>query len=105
VDAEREMSAPSYISAFRGTNRIRTFVSMGVFACQHFAGIIFVLSFSTYLFQLAGLETFDLGVGVTACGVAGNFCSWFLVNRLGRRPIFLGGMMGCTAILFLHWRS
>ncbi|KAL2841025.1 general substrate transporter [Aspergillus pseudoustus] len=104
VDAEREMSAPSYISAFRGTDRIRTFISMGVFACQHFAGIIFVLSFSTYFFQLAGLDTsnaFDLGVGVTACGVAGNLCSWFLVNRLGRRPIFLGGMIGCTTILFL----
>jgi sugar porter (SP) family MFS transporter len=104
VRAEREMSAPSYIAAFRGTDRTRTLISIGVFACQHFAGIIFVLSFSTYFFELAGLDisnAFNLGVGVTACGVAGNLCSWFLVNRAGRRPIFLGGMVGCTVILFL----
>ncbi|KAL4882054.1 maltose permease [Aspergillus karnatakaensis] len=104
VNAESELSAPSYLSTFRGTDRTRTLISMGVFACQHFAGIIFVLSFSTYFFELAGLDisnAFNLGVGVTACGVAGNFCSWFLVNRVGRRPIFLGGMVGCTTILFL----
>ncbi|KAE8416035.1 general substrate transporter [Aspergillus pseudocaelatus] len=104
VNAEREASTPSYISAFRGTDRIRTLISIGAFTCQHLAGIVFVLSFSTYFFQLAGVSTssaFDLGVGVTACGVAGNFCSWFLVNRIGRRPIFLGGMAGCTALLLL----
>ncbi|KAE8378536.1 maltose permease [Aspergillus bertholletiae] len=104
VNAEQEASAPSYLSAFRGTDRIRTLISIGVFTCQHLAGIVFVLSFSTYFFQLAGLSTsnaFDLGVGVTACGVAGNFCSWFLVNRVGRRPIFLGGMAGCTTVLLL----
>ncbi|OGM50899.1 hypothetical protein ABOM_000694 [Aspergillus bombycis] len=104
VNAEQEALTPSYISAFRGTDRIRTLISIGVFTCQHLAGIVFVLSFSTYFFQLAGLGTssaFDLGVGVTACGVAGNICSWFLVNRVGRRPIFLGGMAGCTTLLLL----
>ncbi|KAF7529965.1 hypothetical protein PCG10_004940 [Penicillium crustosum] len=104
VEAEACCEKASYALAFQGTNRIRTLISMGVFACQHFAGIIFVLSFSTYFFQLAGLSTsnaFDLGVGLTACGVAGNICSWFLVHRLGRRPIFLGGMVACTTILFL----
>ncbi|KAL2831563.1 maltose permease [Aspergillus cavernicola] len=104
VEVERSFSSPSYVSAFRGTDRIRTLISMGVFACQHMAGIIFVLSFSTYFFELAGLDisnAFNLGVGVTASGVAGNICSWFLVNRVGRRPIFLGGMVGCTALLIL----
>ncbi|KAF9894648.1 hypothetical protein FE257_006536 [Aspergillus nanangensis] len=104
VEAECAAQQPGYLAAFRGADRTRTCISMGIFACQHFAGIIFVLSFSTYFFQLAGLDTedsFDLGVGVTACGVAGNICSWFLVNRVGRRPIFLGGMVGCTIILLL----
>jgi Na+/melibiose symporter-like transporter len=63
--------------------------------CQHLVGIIFVLGFSTYFFQLAGLPTersFDLGVGVTACGVVGTMLSWTIVNRLGRRTIFVWGM-------------
>ncbi|KAF7596129.1 hypothetical protein BBP40_003391 [Aspergillus hancockii] len=104
VDVEREASTPSYISAFRGTDRIRTLISIGVFACQHLAGIVFVLSLSTYLFELAGLDingAFELGVGATACGVAGNLCSWFLVNKVGRRPIYLGGMVGCKTLLLL----
>lgn len=99
VEEEATMASPSYISAFKGTDRVRTLISVGVFACQHAVGIIFVLSFSTYFFQLAGLDTqksLNLGVGVTACGVAGNICSWFIVNRFGRRPSFITGMFACT---------
>lgn len=96
--------APSLIQCFKGTDLIRTMISMGVFVCQHFVGIIFVLGYSTYFFQLAGLEdsrSFDLGVGVTACGVLGNICSWFVVNSFGRRKIFLSGMGALTVLLFL----
>ncbi|CAG7556450.1 unnamed protein product [Fusarium equiseti] len=95
---------PSWAQCFKGTDLIRTMISMGVFICQHFVGIIFVLGYSTYFFQLAGLEesrSFDLGVGVTACGVLGNICSWFVVNSFGRRKIFLSGMGGLTILLFL----
>ncbi|KAK8931769.1 hypothetical protein H634G_04288 [Metarhizium anisopliae BRIP 53293] len=94
----------SIIQCFRRTNRIRTAISTGVFACQHFVGIIFVMGYSTYFFQLAGLppsKSFDLGVGVTACGLLGNIFSWFIVNSLGRRKIFTSGMILMTTILFL----
>ncbi|KAF5024667.1 hypothetical protein F66182_3289 [Fusarium sp. NRRL 66182] len=94
----------SWAQCFKGTDLVRTMISVGVFLCQHFVGIIFVLGYSTYFFQLAGLEnsrSFDLGVGVTACGVAGNICSWFVVNSFGRRNIFLSGMGSLTLLLFL----
>ncbi|KAI8713561.1 MFS domain-containing protein [Fusarium sp. LHS14.1] len=89
VDEEASMASSSYISAFQGTDRVRTLISIGVFTYQH---------------ALAGLDTrksLNLGVGVTACGVAGNICSWFIVNRYGRRPIFVIGMFACTTILLL----
>ncbi|KKY15570.1 putative maltose permease [Phaeomoniella chlamydospora] len=89
---------------FKGTNFTRSLISVGVFACQHFTGIIFVLGFSTYFFQLAGLaveKSFDLGVGVTACGVVGVIISWSLLNNFGRRRLFLCGMISLTTILFL----
>ncbi|KAH6684802.1 general substrate transporter [Halenospora varia] len=101
---EATHKSPSYLDCFRGTNLLRTGISTGVFACQHFVGIIFVLGYSTYFFQLAGLDTsnsFDLGVGVTACGVLGNLCSWFVVNSYGRRKIFLLGMFTLTTVLLL----
>jgi sugar porter (SP) family MFS transporter len=103
-EAASASEKPSLLSCFRGTDRLRTMISMGVFACQHFAGIIFVLGYSTYFFQLAGLDTsnsFDLGVGVTACGVAGNVCSWFVVNSFGRRSVFISGMGILTGLLLL----
>ncbi|KAF4980637.1 hypothetical protein FZEAL_3386 [Fusarium zealandicum] len=94
----------SWAQCFKGTDRVRTMISMGVFVCQHLVGIVFVLGYSTYFFQLAGLaesRSFDLGVGVTACGVAGNICSWFVINSFGRRKIFLGGMLTVAGLLFL----
>jgi sugar porter (SP) family MFS transporter len=103
IAEEESGSRASLIDCFRGTNLIRTMISMGVFVCQHAVGIIFVLGFSSYFFQLAGLDTsksFDLGVGVTACGVAGNIASWFIINNVGRRPTFVWGMAVLTVMLF-----
>lgn len=94
----------SIIQCFRGTNLLRTLISMGIFLCQHFTGIIFALGYSSYFFQLAGLETwrsFDLGVGVTAAGVSATIISWFIIERVGRRLIFLTGMVSLTLILLL----
>ncbi|OLN87250.1 General alpha-glucoside permease 4 [Colletotrichum chlorophyti] len=95
---------PGFIDCFKGTDLLRTGISTGVFLCQHLVGIVFVLGYSTYFFQLAGLnrsKSFDLGVGVTACGVAGNITSWFVVESFGRRKIFLSGMASLTALLLL----
>ncbi|KAK9233946.1 hypothetical protein V1525DRAFT_391935 [Lipomyces kononenkoae] len=67
--------------------------------------IIFVLGYSIYFFKLAGLDTsqaFDLGVGVTACGVFGNFVSWFIVtSTFGRRKTFNYGMTVLTVLLLM----
>ncbi|ORY13441.1 general substrate transporter [Clohesyomyces aquaticus] len=102
--AHGEAKQPSILECFHGTNLIRTGISTGAFVCQHIVGIVFVLGYSSYFFQLAGLNrgrSFDLGVGVTACGVFGNFISWFTVNRFGRRVIFIMGMCVLTALLIL----
>ncbi|KAL7945180.1 general substrate transporter [Trichoderma barbatum] len=94
----------SFVQCFKGTNRVRTFISMGVFVCQHFTGIIFVMGFSTYFFQLAGLDkskSFNLGIGVAGCGLCGNILSWLVMNSFGRRKLFVGCMFISTAILVL----
>ncbi|KAL8420794.1 hypothetical protein RB594_003558 [Gaeumannomyces avenae] len=106
IEEERRSKAAQgrLMDCFRGTNLLRTGISTGVFLCQHLVGIIFVLGYSTYFFQLAGLpesQAFDLSVGVTACGVAGNMASWFVVERFGRRTVFLTGMVTLTTLLML----
>lgn len=103
ISEEHGEQESKFLDCFKGTNILRSCISTGVFACQHFVGIVFVLGFSTYFFQLAGLDTsrsFDLGVGVTACGVAGNIASWFVVDSYGRRKVFITGM-GCLTLLLM----
>lgn len=105
VDEDMELTkSAKWIHCFQGTNLVRTIISTGVFACQHLTGIVFVLGFSTYFFELAGLSdsnSFSLGVGVTSCGVVGNLISWSVINNFGRRKSFVTGMVALTTVLFL----
>lgn len=106
IEETSQQANASFFDCFRGTNLLRTGISCGGFVCQHLVGIIFVLGYSTYFFELAGLENshaFDLGVGVTACGVLGNFLSWFMINSslFGRRKLFVGGMAIPTTLLLM----
>lgn len=71
---------------------------------QRLSGIVSVLGFSTYFFELAGLSVdnaFDLDLGVTACGIVGNLILWTVINTLGRRKTFMAGMVALTTVLFL----
>ncbi|WVQ78292.1 hypothetical protein IAT38_000377 [Cryptococcus sp. DSM 104549] len=91
----------SYLGCFKGTSKQRTVIALMVFVLQQFAGIVFVVGYSTFLFQLAGFDTsksFKLGVGVSAVGVAGNLVALFTVNKLGRRFIFFWGMVMCGVL-------
>lgn len=105
VDEDLELTSHArWIDCFKGTNLIRTLISTGVFACQHLTGIVFVLGFSTYFFELAGLsnnDAFALGVGVTAMGVVGNLISWTVLNSFGRRKTFITGMIAITTVVLL----
>ncbi|KAG1726395.1 maltose permease [Suillus lakei] len=93
-----------YIDCFRGVNLRRTIVATMVFVLQQGAGVVFVLGFSTYFFELAGFantNAFNLGIGVTAIGIVGNLLTFYTVNRFGRRFIFFWGMLACTTVLLL----
>ncbi|KAI0951244.1 hypothetical protein AcW1_008337 [Taiwanofungus camphoratus] len=94
----------TYADCFRGVNLRRTIVASMVFVLQQVAGVVFVLGFSTYFFELAGFadsKAFDLGVGVTAIGVVGNLLTFYTVNYYGRRFIFNWTMFALTIVLLL----
>jgi len=98
---ERQAANTTYGDCFRGVNRRRTIIASMVFVLQQVAGVVFVLGYSSYFFQLAGFNTnnsFRLGVGVTAIGIVGNLCALFTVNRFGRRGLFNWGMVGCVVV-------
>ncbi|CAG8305351.1 unnamed protein product [Penicillium salamii] len=100
---EESAQSAGYLDCFRGTDLRRTLIVIAVWTINSFSGVNFVLSYSTYFFQIAGLPTsrsFDMGVGVTAVGVVGNICSWWVINTIGRRSLF-PGMVVLTIIVFI----
>ncbi|KAF8131390.1 hypothetical protein EV363DRAFT_1481910 [Boletus edulis] len=77
---------------------------MMVFVLQQAAGVVFVLGFSTYFFELAGFannNAFNLGVGMTAIGVVRNLLTFYTVNCFGCHFLFNWGIVACTIILLL----
>ncbi|KAL6246847.1 hypothetical protein RBB50_006154 [Rhinocladiella similis] len=101
---ERAMEAGStYWDCFKRINRRRTEIATGVYSIQVLSGI-YLVGYSTYFFQLAGLEgekAFDMGIGYLALGWVGTICSWFLLLKVGRRRIYNTGLFIMSVIMIV----
>ena len=104
-NAANEMQkSSSYAECFKGTNRRRTLICMFIYACQYLSGIIFVLGYQSYYYQLIGYtakKSFLLGMLNNACQFVANILSWFLINYFGRRPLIVWGQLTCAISLFI----
>ncbi|KAK5449345.1 hypothetical protein LTS15_008887 [Exophiala xenobiotica] len=101
---KEETLGATYAECFRRSNLRRTIVSAMPLTIQTFSGVAFVSSYSTYYQQLAGYSTtasFHLFIAQQVVSGAGNVCSWFLVDRIGRRPLTLWGMVILTTLLLI----
>ncbi|RAL63972.1 hypothetical protein DID88_003160 [Monilinia fructigena] len=105
ISAEaKNSSETTYLDCFRGSNLRRTEIAMGIFAVAQLTGVVFSVGYSSYFFELAGISNsnaFTLSVGVTILGLLGVICSWFLINRCGRRSTSLVGTAILTFLLLL----
>ncbi|PMD36276.1 MFS general substrate transporter [Hyaloscypha variabilis F] len=93
-----------YLDCFKGANLRRTEIAMGIFAVAQFTGVVFIIGYSSYFFELAGLSassSFSLSIGVSVLGLIGVICSWFLIDRTGRRSTTLYGLTIIVILLFL----
>lgn len=92
---EREISVgTSYLDCFKGTDLRRTEIACVCFVGQVFCGSQFAYS-ATYFFQQAGLDSSDayaLNLGATGIGFTCTILAWFLLNRVGRRLLYITGM-------------
>ncbi|KAJ5703543.1 hypothetical protein N7493_011468 [Penicillium malachiteum] len=104
VAQERELarSGSAWLDCFRGDNLRRTVIVCMVYIAQQFVGVNFVSGYLTYYFKLAGVkDSVATAQGAYAVQLFGNICSWLLVDRLGRRPMIVGGMFVITIGLFI----
>ncbi|KAL4864798.1 hypothetical protein BDV12DRAFT_205541 [Aspergillus spectabilis] len=88
----------SYLDCFRGTNIRRTEIVCCVWMCQVFCGIWFGGNV-TYFLQQQGFtptQSFNFGLGLNAVGWLATVCSWFVMQWVGRRALYVWGL----AIMF-----
>lgn len=83
----------SILECFKGTNLRRTLIAMLPMLMQSLSGVAYISNYSTYYYQLAGFSdtnSYQIAVGAQALSLARNMTSWFLLDRIGRRSLFLG---------------
>lgn len=104
IKAKEATSGGSFLDCFRGTNRRRTFLTIAPLTIQALSGVSFISFYGTYYFQLAGNSvhrSFQLSCGAQALSITGNIASWFLIDRIGRRPLIFWGMCSLTVLLLV----
>ncbi|KAF6840437.1 maltose permease [Colletotrichum plurivorum] len=104
VAKEQEISKESgtWLQCFRGSDGRRTLIICMVYISQQFIGVNFISGYLTYYFRLAGVQN-PIGIAQAAFAVQlfGNMCSWPLIDRVGRRPMIVGGCFVMTAALLV----
>ena len=102
--AKAQTAGASFIHCFQGTNLRRTIISVMPMAIHALSGVSFVAGYSTYYQQLAGFSTlasFNLSIVQQVISMFGIVCSWFLIDRVGRRALTFWGMMLLTVLLVI----
>lgn len=90
----------SYLDCFRGSNLRRTEICCLAFTGQVFNGIN-MMNPGTYFWEQAGLSahnSYKVSVAETAIGLLATFVGSVLIAHLGRRPLYLWGMVLMTVV-------
>ncbi|KAL7424685.1 hypothetical protein Q5752_000369 [Cryptotrichosporon argae] len=89
-----ETAGASFLDCFRGTNLRRTEINCVVWAAQILCGNA-ILGYSVVFLERAGfseVHAFDVNISLSICYLVGGVVSWFLMARLGRATIYMGGL-------------
>ncbi|WVW79631.1 hypothetical protein I302_101600 [Kwoniella bestiolae CBS 10118] len=89
-----ETAGSSVLECFRGVNLRRTEINCVVWAAQILCGNA-ILGYSVTFLQMAGfseVQSFNLNISLSCCYIIGGILSWFLMARLGRATLYMGGL-------------
>jgi SP family general alpha glucoside:H+ symporter-like MFS transporter len=102
--ARLETAGVTYLECFRNSNLRRTIIAAAPLSIQALSGLFFVSCYSTYYQQMVGYDTattYSLNIVQNILAITGNVCSWFLIDRIGRRPLSCYGMLMLTILLLV----
>lgn len=99
IEAEKATLANvSFLDLFRDPiNRRRTLLSIGAISVQAASGAMYMISYGTYFFAMAGIgKPFMNSCILIACGVFVILVNSCLITRFGRRRVFIMcGLVAC----------
>ncbi|KAJ5300179.1 hypothetical protein PENANT_c175G08769 [Penicillium antarcticum] len=101
-EAESQQNA-SYAECFRGTNLRRTLIAIMVFQSEPMSGLGFVSNYGALMYQYLGIgdrQSFLIQIGAQILSISGAIISFLISDLIGRRPMYLGGCIGLTMLLF-----
>jgi len=103
-ELEIAMSAgTNYWDCFKGIDLRRTEIASMAWLAQAWCGAV-LIGFAVQVYQRAGLsdaDAFSLNIGQSGMGAVGTMLSWFLMQYVGRRKIYLYGLAAMTVILVI----
>ncbi|KAH6613049.1 general substrate transporter [Boeremia exigua] len=104
IELERGMKVGgSYLDCFKGTNLRRTEIAMVSWGLQILPGFV-IQNYTTYFFTLAGLSprnSFNMSMGTFGMAFVGTCLSWVLQTHMGRRTIYLWGLICMLPIMWI----
>jgi SP family general alpha glucoside:H+ symporter-like MFS transporter len=99
---EKQISAgTNYWDCFKAVDLRRTEIVCMTWLSQTLSGTA-LGGLSTFFYQQAGIsdsDSFKLSWGKDAIGAVGTITSWFVLDKIGRKTLMLGGM--CTIFVLL----
>lgn len=98
---EEHLAGTSYLDAFQRTNLRRTEIASISYTAQNLCGSA-MMGYSVQFYERAGLSTsnsFTFNVIQYSIGAIGVVLSWVLLNKFGRRTMYLSGMGSLLAVL------
>ena len=99
--ANSNKQSTTYWDCFKGTDLRRTEIVCMVWCTQIFCGDYIN---TIYFLEQAGIsptDAFDLGLGQNAMAIVATACSWALMSRIGRRTLYMAGLIAMGTILFI----
>ncbi|KAH0613671.1 uncharacterized protein H6S33_005557 [Morchella sextelata] len=98
TEQEELNKSSTWADCFRGTNLRRTLLAILIQVMQQFTGVSFIFNYGTVFFSQVGVGgPFIIMIMTNLVNLIGTVVSFFLVDRLGRRPLLLAG----SVIMFI----
>lgn len=88
----------TYLDYFRGINLRRTEMVWNV---QRFSGAT-LIAYAAFFYEQAGFavnDAFNFQLGMYGLGFFGGIIAWFILSFVGRRTLYLWGLLGSVIIL------